>query len=517
MKTKTWLHAISGIAALLLASCAPAAEPEPVPQLRFEAPVAISAGQEFHVSLGLHNADARDFAGDERFEGQMEIRDASGELRASAEVLDLPAIPTGDTAWPLEWRGELAPGSYRLTWGSDKHGFTTVEFTVVERNGRLYMAEDAPPEESTESERLTAQAIADLAGRLGINADQIIVESVTPAEFPDASLGVPEPGMTYAQADRNPADVVTPGYAIRLMVDGQGYEYHAAGDRVVLASGDAGVTGTVTVEGVQVTPDAIVVEGRSTFPDGTSIQTELLAGDQAAIWWPESAYAVVQDGEWQITVPLDGATLDRETAYIVYAWAQADKAPSEWRHPAGNSTRVAFPFDLAGPPAPANDWPVISDETYGFQLAYPEDWMYKDLSPQGAGMPDDWPVERVVIFYPQAWADRFEHSGPPDPDAPPAIPALSLEVCVGSEEQFRRAYVEPDRSETLTINGLEAIREETGTGNYVTVQYVFQDPANPDVRVVLIDNFSKFVDRAAEHPEIVELIPTIVTTFEFAR
>jgi hypothetical protein len=386
-----------------------------------------------------------------------------------------------------------------LTWGSDTYGFTTVEFTVVERNGRLYLAEDAPPEESTEVERLIAQATADLAGHLGIDADQIVVDSVTPTEFPDASLGVTEPGMIYAQ-------VITPGYVIRLMVDSQTYEYHAAGGRVVLASGDAGMMGTVTIEGVRVTADAIVVTGRSTFPDGTSIQTELLAGDQATLWWPESASATVQDGAWQITVPLDGATLDRETSYIVYAWTETDDA-----------TRVAFPFDLAGPPTPARDWPVLSDDTYGFQLAYPEDWATKDLDTQGPGVPDDWPIKRVVILYPQAWADRFERSGPPDPDAPPAFPALSVEVCVGSEEQFRRAYVEPDRSETQTINGIEVVREEIGTGEYVTVQHVFQDPANPDVRVVLVDNFSRFTDRAAEYPDIVELIPAIIATFEFVH
>jgi hypothetical protein len=143
--------------------------------------------------------------------------------------------------------------------------------------------------------------------------------------------------------------------------------------------------------------------------------------------------------------------------------------------------------------------------------------MNKDLNPQGAGTPDDWPIEQVVIFYPQAWADRFEHSGPPDPDAPPAIPTLSLEICVGSEEQFRRAYVAPDRSETLTINGIDAVREEIGTGKYVIVRYVFQDPGNSDVRVVLVDNFSGFTDRAAEHPEIVERIPVVIATFEFAR
>jgi hypothetical protein len=382
MKTKTLFYMIVSIAVLLLSSCTPA-EQASVPQLTFEAPFAIDADQEFHVSLGVHNAGAQDFCGDERFEGQMEIRNAAGELRASAEVLALPAIPAGDTAWPLAWRGGLAPGAFRLIWGSDTYGFTTVEFTIVERNGRLYLAEDAPTEEPTEAERLAAQASANLAGRLELDADQITVESVTPTEFSDASLGIPEPGIIYAQ-------VIIPGYVILLKANETVYEYHAAGERVVLASGDisgdAGATGAVAIEGVQVTPDSIVVKGHSTLPDEISIQVELLAGDQGAVWWPESAYAVVQDGAWQITVPLDGVTLDRDLTYTVYARAEGD-----------DSTRVAFPFDLAGPPTPTGDWPVFSDETYGFQLAYPEDWTYEGLDAQGAA-PDDWPVERVVIL-----------------------------------------------------------------------------------------------------------------------
>jgi len=212
MKTRTWLYAIAGITALLLARCAPGAEQEPAPQLAFEAPVAINADQESHVRLGVHNAGAQGFPGDERFEGQMEIREAAGTLRASAVVVDLPAIPAGDTEWLIEWRGELAPGAYRLTWGSDKYGLITVEFTVVERNGRLYLAENAPPEETTgEAEQFTAQAITDLASHLGIGAGQITVKSVTATAFPDASLGVPEPGMVYAQAIR-------PGYIIQLKV-----------------------------------------------------------------------------------------------------------------------------------------------------------------------------------------------------------------------------------------------------------------------------------------------------------
>jgi hypothetical protein len=54
------------------------------------------------------------------------------------------------------------------------------------------------------------------------------VRMIGSAEFPDASLGVPEPGKTYAQ-------VVTPGYIVELLLeDGQTYEYHASGERVVL-------------------------------------------------------------------------------------------------------------------------------------------------------------------------------------------------------------------------------------------------------------------------------------------
>ena len=98
----------------------------------------------------------------------------------------------------------------------------------------------------------------------------------------------------------------------------------------------------------------------------------------------------------------------------------------------------------------------------------------------------------------------------------PAIPAISLEVCVGSEEQFRRTYVAPERSETLTLNGLDVVREEQGSDDdFRQIRYVFQDPKNPEVRVVLIDNFGGFSSRAADNPDVVERISIILVTFEF--
>jgi hypothetical protein len=82
-------------------------------------------------------------------------------------------------------------------------------------------------EEHGEAQPLVGLATANLQERLAISSDEIALQSVKATEFPDASLGVPEPGKVYAQ-------VITPGYVIRLVVNGAVYEYHGSGDRVVL-------------------------------------------------------------------------------------------------------------------------------------------------------------------------------------------------------------------------------------------------------------------------------------------
>jgi hypothetical protein len=71
-------------------------------------------------------------------------------------------------------------------------------------------------------------AQADLAARLGVSIDQIVVVSVVFVEWRDASLGCPQPGMMYAQ-------VITPGYRILLRGGEKLYEYHSAqgGDKAI--------------------------------------------------------------------------------------------------------------------------------------------------------------------------------------------------------------------------------------------------------------------------------------------
>ncbi len=63
------------------------------------------------------------------------------------------------------------------------------------------------------------EAISNLARRLGVDGGQVQVLTAKKVTWPDASLGCPEPGKTYAQ-------VLTPGYLIVLRARDTRYEYH---------------------------------------------------------------------------------------------------------------------------------------------------------------------------------------------------------------------------------------------------------------------------------------------------
>ena len=74
--------------------------------------------------------------------------------------------------------------------------------------------------------RLADLARQDLATRLGIDPAAVKIASVQPRSWPDASLGCPEPGRSYAQ-------VVTAGFLIELEAQGRTYRYHSDRKRIV--------------------------------------------------------------------------------------------------------------------------------------------------------------------------------------------------------------------------------------------------------------------------------------------
>ena len=108
-----------------------------------------------------------------------------------------------------------------------------LEYTYRSDGGKVTLCPPAAP--ASGQQMLAAQpaaeelAVADLAGRLGIKPTAITVREVIEVEWPDASLGCPQPGMMYAQ-------VITPGQRIVLEANGLTYEYHATQSSVILCS-----------------------------------------------------------------------------------------------------------------------------------------------------------------------------------------------------------------------------------------------------------------------------------------
>ena len=71
---------------------------------------------------------------------------------------------------------------------------------------------------------LVEVAVADLVGRLHVDAPSITVVSAQPMTWPDGGLGCPRPGMAYPQTQVD-------GALIELSAGGTVYRYHSGGSR----------------------------------------------------------------------------------------------------------------------------------------------------------------------------------------------------------------------------------------------------------------------------------------------
>jgi hypothetical protein len=238
-------------------------------------------------------------------------------------------------------------------------------------------------------------AVADLQGRLERGAE-IVVLSLAPVDFSDAGLGTPKAGQQYAQ-------VITSGYVVQLFAEGRVYRYHCSGDRAVLVNSDH----ALAFKGVHVDADQIVVSGQSALPEGTCIRTALIADGQAQNWWPAESCATVRQGEWQIAVSLGQngapAELDGSSMYEVHAWQEGQP-----------STRLGFPFDLAGPPAPQprleTTYEPVTIPEVGMTVEAPSDW--RRIEPEWAWTPDESGRVQVGV----RWMDL----------EPPALPEAAM-------------------------------------------------------------------------------------------
>lgn len=101
-----------------------------------------------------------------------------------------------------------------------------------------------PPEETTPIEqprpgvpdtatKLISEVSQDLARRLNVDVQDVALESYEGLDWPDGSLGCPEPGMGYTMA-------LVRGYRITLTAGGETYDYHAAASGYYVLCGSDG-------------------------------------------------------------------------------------------------------------------------------------------------------------------------------------------------------------------------------------------------------------------------------------
>lgn len=89
------------------------------------------------------------------------------------------------------------------------------------------MSDESMPQDPA-AQRMVQLAKESLARKFKISVDQIFLSSVDAMNWPDASLGCPQPGILYAQ-------VMTPGFQIMLEAIGQAFTYHTdTTERVIL-------------------------------------------------------------------------------------------------------------------------------------------------------------------------------------------------------------------------------------------------------------------------------------------
>jgi hypothetical protein len=229
------------------------------------------------------------------------------------------------------------------------------------------------------------------------------------------------------------------------------------------------------------------------------------------------------DGAWMIadiTCPIDpSSSLPEEeriepgapTSIPTPTIAPADQEPE------GEGPREEQSGDEPSENDPTADWPIFHDEAYGFQIAYPPGWGFMDLSvyDPGAGGPPTI-IERIVMLYPQVWEERLRPGSEPDPNVD-SYPALSIQVCLGTLEAYRREFMELGAHETIEINGLSVLHEWDTHDDYNIAQYMFQHPADGELRITLTDAVSGFSKRAEENGDVVALIPVMVSTFRFTE
>jgi hypothetical protein len=140
------------------------------------------------------------------------------------QLVSVQAVEWSDTSLGCPQPGmmyaQVITSGYRVTLEAEGQTYDyhtdQSDHVILCQTGGAGSGAVVPPAGAEDTIHLARQ---DLAQRAGVVPEGIQLLSVEAVQWPDASLGCPQPGMMYAQ-------VVTPGYRLVLEAEGKQYNYH---------------------------------------------------------------------------------------------------------------------------------------------------------------------------------------------------------------------------------------------------------------------------------------------------
>jgi hypothetical protein len=152
-----------------------------------------------------------------------------------------------------------------------------------------------------EAQDVVALARQDLAQTLDVGQESIEVSAVEAVEWPDASLGCPQPGQMYAQ-------VVTPGFRVVFEVRGETYVYHTDREQTVVLCEEDATMGTPTAPSpIEHKLDTLIQSAKEDLAQRLSISVEQIEVVEArSVVWPDASLGCLQPGKMYAQVVTPG-------------------------------------------------------------------------------------------------------------------------------------------------------------------------------------------------------------------
>ncbi|HIQ06039.1 MAG TPA: hypothetical protein EYH31_10220 [Anaerolineae bacterium] len=267
--------------------------------------------------LGLKMSDVRIISVTEE---EMPLQDLGCPPSGAEKGITQPAIVIGQ-------RVELEAGGQRYVY--HVHGLRAALCEPKELRQGIELIGVKPmaeAEETTAARLAVAAAQKDLIHRLGKEVE-ISVESVEPVQWPDSSLGCPEPGKMYAQ-------VITPGHRVILRAGDQTYEYHTAGTHAVLcpSQGESAPSSKPEAAGGSQQPDGgqstetaaeqgAVAQAKETLANELGVAADSIKVESVeAVQWRDSSLGCPEPGKMYLQVITPGFRIRLSVGDRIYEY-----------------------------------------------------------------------------------------------------------------------------------------------------------------------------------------------------